>query len=414
MNRTNPSRNRRSLPRALVVGPNFPYPPTSGGVKRTLRLLEAIERAGAEVHYFTAAAAEATAVRALSDRGWQIHLVSNDLAALPNRFHQHVRLRPGPWSRSLATEIQRYCTPGSAFLQAEHVQYEGYLRQFTGLPRVLSTHNVDSHIEEEYVRQMPWHSIAKWRFSYRTYRYVRAERESGRTADAVLCVSNDDATYYRQYSRNVIVAPNGVDTDFFNARRQEGPVDEDILFFGLMRYDPNAEGLVRFLKEGWPHVLKRRPNARLLVAGDGGPERLGSLAGDPGVVVLGMVDDIAALVARARVVVVPVWRGSGTRLKVLEALAAGRPIVGTSLGVSGIGFEEGIHGIVADDPQEMALAIADLCSNPTKAEALGKAGPSLAERYLWRRALEPAEVLYRAYVDQASERIRRGLPAQQV
>jgi glycosyltransferase involved in cell wall biosynthesis len=399
--------NRPKLPRALVVGPDFPYPPTSGGVKRTLRLLEAIERAGAEVHYFTAASADPAAVRTLSERHWQIHLVQSDLAALPNRLHQHVRLRPGPWSRNLAAEIQCFCTQDAAFLQAEHVQYEGYLRQFTELPRVLSTHNIDSHIEQGYVRQMPPRSFARARFSYRTYRYSRAEKASGRTATAVLCVSNDDATYYRQYARNVIMAPNGVDDDFFRAGREKRPVDEDVLFFGLMRYDPNAEGLVRFLRDGWPHVMEGRPNARLLIAGEGAQERLGSLKHDSRVSVLGVVEDIAGLVARAGVVVVPVWRGSGTRLKVLEALAAGRPIVGTSLGVSGIGFEHGVHGVVADDPREMALAVADLCSNPTKAEALGKAGPALAEQYRWRRALEPAESLYRAYVDQAEERMRR-------
>jgi glycosyltransferase involved in cell wall biosynthesis len=220
-------------------------------------------------------------------------------------------------------------------------------------------------------------------------------------------VSGDDASYYGRYSSNVVVAPNGVDDDFFTAGRHESPVDEDVLFFGLMRYDPNAEGLSRFLREGWPHVKASRPKARLLIAGEGGRERLGAFEDDSRVSVLGVVDDIAGLVARARVVVVPVWRGSGTRLKVLEALATGRPIVGTSLGVSGIGFEQGIHGIVADDPHELGLAVAGLCSDPAKSEAFGAAGPALAEQYRWRRALEPAEVLYRGYVEQAVERMRR-------
>jgi len=174
-----------------------------------------------------------------------------------------------------------------------------------------------------------------------------------------------------------------------------------VLFFGLISYDPNSEGLIRFVRDGWPHVIERRPNARLLIAGEGGPERLAAIEGGSGVSILGVVDDIAGLVARARVVVVPLWRGGGTRLKVLETLAAGRPIVGTSLGVTGIGFEHGVHGIVADDPREMALAIADLCGNPEQADVLGKAGPALAEQYRWRRALEPAEVLYRAYVERA-------------
>jgi glycosyltransferase involved in cell wall biosynthesis len=314
-------------------------------------------------------------------------------------------LRPGPWSSNLATAIGSLCTPDAAFLQAEHVQYEGYLHRFTELPRVLSTHNVDSQIEGDYAHQLS-PGFSKARYSYRTYRYLRGEHASGRTADAVLCVSHDDADYYRKFSRNVIVAPNGVDDDFFVAGRREQPVNDDVLFFGLMRYDPNLEGLTRFMREGWPRVLARRQSARLLIAGDGSRERLGDT--DPGsrISVLGLVDDIAQQVARARLVVVPVWRGSGTRLKVLEALAAGRPIVGTSLGVSGVGFEDGRHGIVADDPTVLGDAIADLCADPKKAAALGEAGPGLAEQYRWQRALDPAESVYRAYVEQAATRMR--------
>lgn len=391
------------LPRALIVGPNFPYPPTSGGVKRTLRLLEAVERAGAEVNYLTTAAADLEHVDMLRERGWRIHLVPNDQWALRNRFYQHVRLRPGPWSGNLALAIGALCSTDTAFLQAEHVQYEGYLHRFTQVPRVLSTHNVDSQIEGAYARQLG-PGFAKARFSYRTYRYLRGERASGRTADAVLCVSHDDAAYYRRFSRNVLVTPNGVDDDFFAAGGRNQAVDDDVLFFGLIRYDPNLEGLMRFIKDGWPRVLARRPEARLLIAGDGG-ERVGDTDPAARISVLGLVDNIARQVARARVVVVPVWRGSGTRLKVLEALATGRPIVGTSLGVSGVGFEDGRHGVVADDPAMVGEAIADLCAHPGKAAALGEAGPALAEQYRWQRALEPAEALYRSYVSLATTRI---------
>jgi glycosyltransferase involved in cell wall biosynthesis len=97
------------------------------------------------------------------------------------------------------------------------------------------------------------------------------------------------------------------------------------------------------------------------------------------------------------VIIVPIWRGGGTRLKVLEALATGRPVVGTTLGVSGIGFRDGVHGITCDAPSELANAVAALIDDVTRAKALGAEGRALAERYRWRTCLSPAEDLYRRY-----------------
>ena len=328
----------------------------------------------------------------------------DDQAQARNRLHQHVRLRPGPWSRNLMVELNRLYASGAAFLQAEHSHYEGYLRRYRDVPRILSTHNVDSQVEAGHARQLPA-GPARLRHRYRTYRYVRGERASGRVADAVLCVSEDDAAYYRQYADNVLVTPNGVDDAFFTAGRDE-TAEETVMFFGQMSYPPNLEGLMRFVDEGWSHVLERRPNARLLIAGQGGRERLGSFVDDRRISVLGVVDDIAALVGSVRVVVVPVWRGGGTRLKVLEALAAGRPLVGTALGVSGIGFEDGVHGVIAEEPREMARHVADLCARPDAARALGRSGQALVEQYRWRHALRPAEALYAELVQKA----RDGVP----
>lgn len=112
---------------------------------------------------------------------------------------------------------------------------------------------------------------------------------------------------------------------------------------------------------------------------------------------LGFVEDLAGLAAGAAVIIVPLWHGGGTRLKVLEALATGRPLVRTSLAVSGIGFRDGVHGVIRDDPVELANAVAALSGDAGQAARLGSAGRDLAERYRWHIACAGAEDLYRRY-----------------
>jgi glycosyltransferase involved in cell wall biosynthesis len=91
---------------------------------------------------------------------------------------------------------------------------------------------------------------------------------------------------------------------------------------------------------------------------------------------------------------VPIWEGGGTRLKVLEALAAGRPVVSTALGASGIGFEDGRHGVLAETPRSLATALAAVLADPEQASTLGREGRKLAERFRWKEALSGASAFY--------------------
>jgi glycosyltransferase involved in cell wall biosynthesis len=113
---------------------------------------------------------------------------------------------------------------------------------------------------------------------------------------------------------------------------------------------------------------------------------------------LGFVEDLAAELARSSVSLVPIWHGAGTRLKVLESMAAARPIAGTPLGVSGIGFEHGRHGLVAEAPVDLAAAVLTILRDRELAHGLGADARRLAEGYRWSRATEPAEELYRGWI----------------
>lgn len=388
-------------PRAVFVCSRLPYPPVSGGVKRTLRLLEAADRAGLAVHVHTSERPEQSALAVLESRGWQVYVASERLASVGRRLDQHRRRLPAPRSKLLAAEV-RVNSVHSAFVQAEGIMSASYLLDPLGAPRIFSTQNVDSDVARGVVRATPTFGRRGLRARYHWQRVARTERRAATAADATLCVSEEDAARFERYSPRVIVAPNGVNDPCFWVPA-ELPRNSDVLFFGQLSYEPNAQGLERFLRDGWPVVRARNAQARLLIAGEGSAQRIDSSPQDR-VEVLGLVPDIAAQLARARAVVVPIWDGGGTRLKVLEALAAARPLAATTLGVKGIGFEHMRHGAVADDPSALAEWVVRLCGDEALSIELARAGRELARRYRWELALASAEALFAEFAQRARGR----------
>jgi glycosyltransferase involved in cell wall biosynthesis len=374
----------------VVVCPLLPEPPVTGGQKRTLRLLEAMARAGLHPHVLTADPGAPGAAAALRVRGWAVEVIEEPPPSSADRLRQHAARRPSPFLRRLGARVAELGR-GAALVQVEHTQ-SAYYPAPDGVPWVLSLHNLDSALARSVARQRRPGGRAWLAAVNRAAALRSVERRVLPRADHVLCVSAADADAVRAAGGRPLLAPNGVDDAFFAV---PGPGEERALFFGHFGYAANRIGLERFLRDGWPETLARRPDARLAVAGGGLDDDLRArLAGEPGVEVLGLVDDMPAALARARAVIVPIWEGGGTRLKVLEALAAARPVVATALGASGVGFVDGRHGRLAEAPAELGAALADLLADPARAAALGAAGRALAEPLRWPRALAEAEALY--------------------
>jgi glycosyltransferase involved in cell wall biosynthesis len=275
-------------------------------------------------------------------------------------------------------------------VQFEHTQ-SAYYPVPPGVPSVLSLHNVDSAMTDAEARTL--NGLARLRARNRASALRAVERRAFRRLDRVLCVSEADAAAVQAAGGRALLAPNGVDDAFF---RSAGAAPyERALFFGNMAYAPNRRGLERFLAEGWPTVRRTRPGARLQVAGAGIDSALRArLEAVAGLEVLGLVEDVPAALAGARAVVVPIWEGGGTRLKVLEALASGRVVVATPLGAEGIGFEGGRHGVLAATAAELGAELAGVLGDAERAATLGAEGRRLAERFRWPDALAAASAFY--------------------
>jgi glycosyltransferase involved in cell wall biosynthesis len=379
----------------IIVSAVLPYPLTSGGHKRTMRLIEAIARAGGVPHLLTADGGEPGAVDELRARGWIVEVLPESPQGLTSRLRQHVARRPSPYLPMVAKRL-RELAPEAAFVQFEHTQNAYYWDAIGRTRSVLSLHNVDSQMLASVVRGA--HGMAKLRAANRALAMRSTERRAVPRADAVLAVSERDCRYFERSARVVLKVPNGIDEDFFEITPTL-PDTEDVLFFGHFDYPPNEFGVTRFVREGWPQLAMRRPQARLLLAGKGMSAKLiGELEREERVVLLGFVPDLIALLARSRLVLVPMWHGGGTRFKVLESMASARPIVGTPAGVEEIGVVDGVHGLVADDPRELAELVASLLVDQRRSEDLARGGRELAQTYRWPRVLEPAEHLYASLI----------------
>jgi len=381
----------------VAVCPVVPWPPADGGRKRTMRLLEAAERVGLVPHLLTVDRADPAGAAALRGRGWTVEVLDPPPTGLRPRLRQQLERLPSPYLPQVEERLRGLVAAAPTLVQIEHTQSAYYATALRGVPWILSVHNVDSQLMRTLAEGRRPLSV-DWLREWNRWQAMRTvERRAGAAATAVLCVSENDRRTFGAVNERVVLSPNGVDDEFFAAAppaARGGPAR--VLFFGRLDYEPNELGFARFLREGWPALRRRRPDAVLRLVGGGAAAALkAAAAATPGVEVVGFVEDLGAELAAADVLVVPLWAGGGTRLKVLEAMAAALPIVGTSLGVEEIGFEDGVHGLVRDTPEGIAAGAAELLEDRPRARRLAAAARELAEDFRWSRTLEPAAELYR-------------------
>jgi glycosyltransferase involved in cell wall biosynthesis len=270
---------------------------------------------------------------------------------------------------------------------------------------VLDEHNVEYDILRRTARspgELGRHvyNSLNWR------KLAREERAAWRRFDGLTFTSRRDQEPVQQEfpGAQSAVVPNGVDVSEFSP--SDGRVDADmILFFGAINYQPNHDGVSYFIDEIFPKLRHLRPNARFCILGPGARQAVLDRQGN-GVEVLGMVDDVGPYLDRAAAVVVPLRIGGGTRLKIVEALSKGKPVISTSLGAEGLDVVHDQHLLLADEPGEFARQTARVLADSELAARLGKAGRALMEeKYSWRSIVAGLENFYEAC---RSARTRRG------
>jgi glycosyltransferase involved in cell wall biosynthesis len=280
-------------------------------------------------------------------------------------------------------EITRFVKGRSYRLSViEHLWCAPYVELLDG-PVVLDIHNVESALNRGLARSEPWPlQVVFRRFASAC---ERVERRWLPQFEALLAASMPDAARLLALApgSRVHVYPNAIPT----VPEPDVAETDAIAFSGNLEYRPNQAAVRFFRREVWPLLREPWPGLVWRLIGKNPHAVRRYTRDDPRIEVTGPVDDAVAAIASARVAVVPLLSGSGTRLKILEAWAAARPVVSTALGAEGLEANDGEHLVIADTPAAFAKAVSRLLGDRCERARLGRAGRRLyEERYTWEHS----------------------------
>jgi glycosyltransferase involved in cell wall biosynthesis len=284
-------------------------------------------------------------------------------------------------------EILRRHRIDSVQIEGVHLsRYVGVIREVCPKARIIADwHNIESEIMWRYAESAA--GRLRRLMARRTAPLIeRAEQELLRKCDAhTVCSGKDRETLLRRCpAARIEVVPNGVDVEYYSAEPETRPVPlRDVLFVGTMDYHANVEAVIWFTRTVWPLVKASNPELVFRIVGRDPLPEIRALSA-PDVVVTGTVDDIRPCYARAAATVVPLRVGGGTRLKILESMAAKVPVVSTRLGAEGIELRDGTDILLAESPAEIAQNLKSLIDDKALAERLRNHGHALVKRlYDW-------------------------------
>jgi len=254
----------------------------------------------------------------------------------------------------------------------------------TTVPIVFFAHNVEHQIWRRLaeVESRWWRRMAleiEWR------KMRGREAAMMRRATVTVAVSDVDrrTLVADAPAARIDVVPTGVDTTYFRATGR-APVARRLVFSGSMDWYPNEDAIVDFVMHVWPGLRAVVPDVSLTVVGRRPTPRLLDLGRQNGITVTGTVPDVRPYLDQAEVYIVPLRVGGGTRLKIFEALAMGKPVVSTTIGAEGLGLVSGLHYVAADTHAEFSAAIERLFGDQGSRAELGAAGRALVEaEYSW-------------------------------
>jgi glycosyltransferase involved in cell wall biosynthesis len=299
-------------------------------------------------------------------------------------------------------------------IQIDHTNIAHWVQAFQiEIPKVLIAHNVKTIMWKRYCQ---YARGLKKRFFRRDHlRFEKYETEHFRRYNGVVAMSGVDKNYINVMCGAdvpVFVVPNGVDTDYFLHTDNSSVDPDNIVFTGSMFHPPNNDAALYFCDKIFPAVLSQRPSATFSIVGSSPSTDVMRLSEHSKIRVTGFVPDVRPYLFSASVVVVPLLSGSGTRLKILEAMSMGKAIVSTSIGAEGLEYTNNENILIADDEISFAKKIIYLMSNPQKRMELGLNARRLAEeRYEWKLQAEMMESVYSFVVKDercaASQDLRR-------
>ena len=387
-----------SRPQALLLAPEAPYPLNGGGALRTASLVEYLVRKY-DLHaiVFREPGAPDPAER-LPSSVKKITVI--ELPANRRTFAAKAMRNAARAARRVPPLIDRFAgfsaEIGRAIAGAryeigivEHFWCAAYHDCIVGAcaRTVLDLHNIESVLHLRCAEVETGVIGMVHRVFHRAAR--KLEHRLLPRYTSILATSESDAAIVRSIAPGACVSvyPNAIPLvpEPAHAAAAHG-TEDSIVFSGNMEYHPNVDAVRYFRTEVWPTLRERHPSLAWRLVGRN-PRSVAAFTDDPRIEVVGSVPDAIFELAQSKIAIVPLRTGSGTRLKILEAWAAGLPVVSTSIGAEGLPARDSEHLLIADSPAEFADAVTRLLSCPELSGSLGAAGRLLMEQqFTWETA----------------------------
>jgi sugar transferase (PEP-CTERM/EpsH1 system associated) len=378
----------------LFLSTWFPYPPNQGSKTRAFHLLKALARRhSVAVVSFEDAPLKPEWRRAVEEMcprvevvrekpfarprlrswlGWFSPTPSAVVAGYSRQMSETVRAVAGGWNPDVVIAMTFAAAP--------------YALEVEGVRRVVDVDNLLAlMLREEYLGTAGPLRRARRYLAYRKLR--RYERMLFSQFDLCLVTSALDCGRIREYiplrDSQISLVPNGVDLEYF-APNGQSPDGDSLVFTGSLAYDPNRDAMEYFLEEIFPEIRRTRPSAHLTVTGAAGGAPLRPELRQDSVRFTGYLDDVRPVVRGSAASVAPLRKGAGTRLKILESMALGTPVVSTSKGAEGLRVEPGVHLLMADHASEFASQTTHLLTDPgLRASLAENARRLVTHEYAW-------------------------------
>jgi sugar transferase (PEP-CTERM/EpsH1 system associated) len=371
---------------------DFLHPTNRGGQIRTLEMLRRIHSRH-DVHYvaYDDPATPEGRTRA-SEYASHVHAVDRPVPARgsPQFFGQLGKNLFSPLPLAVGRYRSRAMQAKIAGLMARE-KFDATVADFLSIAPnfadlsecVLFQHNVESDIWRRHTEHAS--GPRKIYFASQARRMAAYEKTACRAVKRVIAVSPQDADAFRLKFGAVAVdqVPTGVDIDYFR-RPASAPPTTDLVFVGAMDWRPNGDGARWFMNSVFPRILDARPGTTLTFAGRNPSPEILAFASNGAVRVTGTVPDVRPYLWGASVAIVPLRIGGGTRLKIYEAMAAGVPLVSTSIGAEGLAVRDGENIKLADTPDRFAAAILQHLNAPADRERMsGNALDLVSKNFSW-------------------------------
>ena len=391
-------------PRLLFVSPRFLFPMDQGGKIRTGNILRGLKGGAFDITLASPAPSDharfAADIAAACDRflPWPERAPSRIRRVLALASHLPVAAATDRSAAGSAV-VRRALAEKPDVVVADFPHADVLMPSRIDAASVMFTHNVEAEIFERHAKR----ATGIWRLVWgdQSRKMALLEHKSLARYNAVVAVSDRDRDVLaKRYRLPVVEAiDTGVDLDFFAMNPPDsdpGPDGGTLIVTATMSWAANVEGIHFLLDEVFPLLLPKRPKLKAVIIGRNPPASLSEKIKERGlnVTLTGFVDDIRGYVRDANVYVIPLFVGSGTRIKAFEAMAMGRPVVSTTLGIEGLDVTDGENFLRADNAEEFSRAILALLDDASMRYRIAKAARTLMEdRFSWSRVARQFETI---------------------